>query len=119
MNATYDAVFGCQLAHGRRDRFGYVLWGKRPAHVVTWEAEHGPVPDGKELEHACRRRSCIALIHIEPVTRSENEKRKQWWYRARIERCPRGHRLSDTAMVTPEGGRVCRTCRDDAAKERT
>jgi hypothetical protein len=32
--------------------------------------------------------------------------------RARIAKCPRGHALTSlTAMITPEGGRVCRTCR--------
>jgi hypothetical protein len=116
---TYDPAFGCEIAEGKRDKDGYVLQGGRRAHIVAWEAENGSVPDGLELDHVCRRRDCCALIHLEPVTRQVNELRKSWSYRARIERCPRGHLLAETAMVNGAGGRCCRTCRDEAAKERT
>lgn len=115
---TYDPIFGCEIARGKRDRDGYALWGSRRAHIVTWEHENGSVPDGLELDHLCRNRACVALIHLEPVTREVNERRKSWRYRSKIERCPRGHLLADTAMVNGAGGRCCRTCRDEAAKER-
>lgn len=115
---TYDPMFGCEIARGKRDKDGYALWGGRRAHIVAWESSHGSVPDGLELDHLCRLRACCALIHLEPVTREVNEQRKNWRVRARIERCPRGHLLADTAMITGFGGRVCRTCRDEAAKER-
>ena len=109
MSAERDPVFGCLLETGRRDRDGYAFRGKTRAHIAAWIEENGPVPEGFELEHACRRRHCHELIHLEAVTRSENERRKSWRYRCRIKQCPRGHDLGD-AMVTPEGGRVCRTC---------
>lgn len=115
---TYDPAFGCESAEGPKDKDGYVLWRGRRAHIVAWEHENGAVPDGLELDHLCRRRACCALIHLEPVTRRENELRKSWAYRSRIERCPRGHLLAETAMVNGAGGRCCRTCRDEAAKER-
>lgn len=115
MNVEHDPVYGCELAQGRRDREGYVFDGHKRAHVVAYERAHGPVPDDRELDHVCRRRSCVALVHLEAVTRSENERRKRWSYRARIARCPAGHALAETAIVTPEGGRVCRTCRDGAS----
>lgn len=118
MSTEYDPIFGCEIATGRKDREGYAFWGSSRAHIVAWEREHGPLPDGLELDHLCRRRACCALIHLEPVTRSENEKRKSWRFRSKIATCPRGHQLAETAMVSPEGGRVCRTCRDEAAKER-
>lgn len=115
---VYDPVFGCEIAHGRRDKDGYAIVGGRRAHIVAWELGNGGVEDGKELDHTCRNRACVALIHLEPVTRSENELRKSWRYRSKIERCPRGHLLAETAMVNGQGGRCCRTCRDEAAKER-
>lgn len=115
---TYDPAFGCEIAEGRKDREGYVFWGGRRAHIVAWESANGSVPDGLELDHLCRRRACAALIHLEPVTRQVNELRKSWAFRSRIERCPRGHLLAETAMITGQGGRVCRTCRDEAARER-
>src|SRR5262245_38540844 len=110
----YDLVFGCEIALGRRDRDGYVLRGRDRAHRLAWERVHGPVPDGMELDHVCRRRDCIALHHLELVTRSENEKRKSWRYRMCREACANGHELRTTAIVTPEGGRVCRSCNREA-----
>lgn len=113
-----DRVFGCALWTGPRDkRDGRALqWrGRRPAQAqrVVFEAEVGSIPEGHELDHACRRSHCVAPHHAEPVTRAENEKRKSLRYRARRERCPRGHGLRDAA-ITPEGGRVCRACNREA-----
>lgn len=115
MSTERDPVFGCELVTSRLDRDGYGFHGKSRAHVVAWVAKHGPVPEGLELDHACRRRHCIALHHLEAVTRSENELRKSWRYRAKRARCPRGHDLRVTAVITPEGGRVCRTCNREAS----
>lgn len=115
MSTERDPVFGCELATGRRDREGYAFHGQARAHIAAWVAAHGPVPDGKELDHLCRRRHCSALHHLECVTRSENEKRKRWQYRARRTHCPRGHALAEHGVVTPEGGRVCRACNREAA----
>ncbi len=105
-----DEVFGCLLATGRLDRDGYAYHGASRAHVVAWERAYGKVPEGMELDHTCRRRACRALAHLEIVTRSENSLRKSWRYRARIAKCKAGHDMKLNAMVTPEGGRVCRTC---------
>lgn len=114
MSAERDPIFGCLLATGRRDRDGYAFHGRTRAHIAAWTAEHGAIVDGRELDHLCRRRYCIALHHLELVTRTENEKRKSWRYRARRTRCPRGHELATNGIVTPEGGRVCRQCNRDA-----
>lgn len=107
---TRDPVFGCEVFTGPKDRDGYGRMGSRLAHVVADEQRHGPMPPERELDHACRVRACLADIHLERVTRAENEKRKRWSYRCRIARCKYGHELRVTAMVTRYGGRVCRTC---------
>lgn len=49
----------------------------RPVHIVAWEDAVGPVPDGRELDHLCRRRRCIAIVHLEPVTPEENRRRQR------------------------------------------
>jgi hypothetical protein len=114
-----DPIFGCELATGRRDKDGYAFEGSTRAHIAAWVRSHGPIADGLELDHGCRRRHCKALHHLEPVTRSENELRKSWKYRARKKLCPRGHDMASNAVVTPEGGRVCRQCNRDAESENT
>jgi len=109
--SVLDRVFGCQLSTSRLDAHGYAFHGATRAHIVSWVAEHGSVPEGKVLDHICRRRHCRATIHLEPVTQSENEKRKRLAYRARIKLCPRGHSLNgQNRAVTPEGGVTCRIC---------
>lgn len=115
---TVDPVFGCWLWTGALDkRHGYPLvWrGRRPssAQRLVYEDAIGPVAAGLELDHLCRRRLCVAPHHSEPVTRAENELRKSWAYRARRARCPRNHDLRLHAIITPEGGRVCRQCNRD------
>lgn len=114
MSYTLDPVFGCHLAQGRTDRDGYVFHGKKRAHTVAWEAVNGVVPEGMELDHTCRRRSCCRVAHLELVTRSENEKRKHFRHRMRITRCKSGHDLSLNRVMTPTGGFVCRSCNREA-----
>jgi len=45
------------------------------AHVMTWERKNGPVPEGLELDHLCRVRNCVNPDHLEPVTRTVNQRR--------------------------------------------
>jgi hypothetical protein len=115
---TVDPVFSCWLWQGRTDkRDGRALvWrGNKPASAqrAVYEAEVGPIPEGMELEHCCRNLACVNPAHAEVVTRSENERRKSWRYRARLTKCKSGHDLKLNAMVTPYGGRVCRICSKD------
>lgn len=42
------------------------------AHKWIWEDRNGPVPDGMDLDHLCRNRSCVNPDHLEPVSRAEN-----------------------------------------------
>ena len=117
MSVEVDKVFGCELSTSRLDHDGYAYHGRDRAHRVAWIVVHGAIPNGMELDHLCRRRNCIALPHLELVTRSENELRKSWKYRARRKTCPAGHDLTINRVVTPEGGIVCRRCNRDAARQ--
>lgn len=47
----------------------------RLAHVVMYELLVGPVPAGMELDHLCRKPSCVEVYHLEPVTHRENLRR--------------------------------------------
>lgn len=110
-----DPQYGCALWARQLDRDGYGLsWRGRiatRAHVAVYTAEVGPIPAERALDHACRVRRCVAPHHLEPVTGSENEKRKGWAYRARMATCQHGHDLRLQAIVMPDrGGRVCRAC---------
>ena len=66
----------CLVWQGHRSRYGYGrirIDGKwRPAHVVHYELERGPVLEGKQLMHSCDNRACIALVHLKPGTAREN-----------------------------------------------
>lgn len=109
-----DPLYRCWIWEGEEDEHGYpILWrrgSRQRAHRIVYRAELGPIPDGLELDHLCRRRSCVNPAHMEPVQRSENERRKAWRYRVRRKTCPCGHDLFTNALRTPEGGHVCRAC---------
>lgn len=68
----------CWEWQGSKDGWGYGTkydpkTGKpRRAHIVFWERENGPVPDGLELDHLCRNPPCVRTSHLEPVTQREN-----------------------------------------------
>jgi hypothetical protein len=115
MSAIRDPVFGCLLVTSRLDRDGYAFHGKMRAHIVAWSSVNGPVPAEREVDHICRRRHCVEPTHLEAVTRDENERRKSWAWRKRRTTCPRGHSLSGAA-ITPEQGRLCRTCLGDVLR---
>ena len=112
VSAVRDPIFGCLLVTSRLDADGYAYHGRSRAHIVAWVERHGPIPPGLEIDHLCRRRNCRETAHLEPITRAENERRKSWAWRARRKLCPRGHAMRD-AVITPEAGRLCRTCQQE------
>lgn len=107
-----DPVFGCELWCGQVNDHGRpIVWQPKPryAYQIAYERDVGAVPFGLVLDHLCRRILCVNARHLEPVDKNENERRKAWAYRCKRARCAKGHDLS-TALVTPEMGRLCRTC---------
>lgn len=116
MTTTRDPLFGCELVMSRLDREGYAFHGKTRAHIKAWVDANGPVPEGMEIEHRCKRRNCRAVHHLMLVTRGDNEKLKRWRHRVKEKQCPRGHDMAINAVVTPEGGRVCRQCNREASR---
>lgn len=101
-------------------------WATKLAHVAYWEAEHGPVPPGLELDHLCRQRPCCRPDHLEPVTHTENlrrglQARGGTLPGARRSHCKWGHPLTpENLLQTRTGERRCRACnRERCAGRRT
>lgn len=105
-----DAVFGCYIWTGETTADGYGKHNGKLAHRYVFEALIGPIAEGMELDHSCRRTLCVRPTHLEPVDRSTNERLKVWRNRAKRTKCPRNHDLNRTRIVSPEGGVICRSC---------
>lgn len=116
---------GCWLWTRALKGAGYaqVGYGNRrsvSAHILAWKFRHGPVPEGMELDHLCRVRSCINPDHLEPVTHRENALRGDAGKQSAAENlakthCRRGHPYADDNLYigrNPNGKkkRVCRAC---------
>jgi HNH endonuclease len=90
------------------------------AHRFVYELLIGPIPDGLQLDHLCRTRSCVNPSHLEPVTSRENtirgdsptltsERRREQTH------CIHGHLLDEANTYVAGRGdgyerRGCRTC---------
>ena len=121
---------GCWAWTGSGTTGGYGrFWaGKRSyqAHRFAYELWVGAIPPGMTLDHLChsssdcpggecRHRKCVNPDHLEPVTASENVRRK---YGTGL--CKAGHELtSDNCYFRKGGGRQCRTCAKDYRKRQS
>jgi hypothetical protein len=77
-----DPSAPCIEWDGELDRDGYGRSGSgrthsQQAHRYVWEeSPAGDIPEGLTLDHVCRNRSCVNLVHLDLVTMSENSKRR-------------------------------------------
>lgn len=55
--------------------YGAISYGgkRRTAHRVSYEMNVGPIPDGMQIDHACRERLCVNPDHLRIVTDGENK----------------------------------------------
>lgn len=125
----------CKPWLGGLDRNGYGrnATHRRPAHVVAWTEEVGPIPPGMTVDHECHNldgecpggitdphRACIEIEHL--VARSIGDNARRAW-RTRST-CGRGHPWTEanTYWRPGNGRRMCRRCaalRDNSAYRKT
>lgn len=105
---------------------------QRPAHRVAYEIFVGPIPEGMEIDHLCHtmdqacpggiecpHRRCVNPAHLEPVTRTENNRRSlsPSAVNQRKTHCAKGHEFSVENTIaktiqTPSGPNPRRACRE-------
>lgn len=69
----------CLIWTGPRDADGYGwtrVGGKHTfAHRLAWEREHGPIPEGVEIDHRLHcDRACVECSHLRQASRAENRR---------------------------------------------
>jgi hypothetical protein len=105
----------CILWIGSLNRNGYGRFRSRGsrlslAHRWSWEQVHGPVPEGKELDHICRNRACVNVSHLEAVSHLVNVRRGLMGRPTLA--CQRGHVYHHTtAYFGARGHLACRICK--------
>lgn len=71
-----DADTGC-LTWDRTGPGGYghlTFRGRQLAHRLAWEVRHGPIPEGRVIDHLCHNRGCIEPDHLRVATREQNNR---------------------------------------------
>jgi len=113
---------GCWIWMGRITKAGYGCISSHSAyrytHRLTYEHFVGPIPEGMEIDHKCRVRSCCNPDHLEAVTHLENVRRglcvteggKFWRERSA---CSAGHAYSDNPRRNRHGARICALCANE------
>lgn len=120
---SMEPMSGCWLWLGAtRGGYGRIKMGGRKgefvsAHRLSYELHVGPIPEGLQLDHLCRNRTCVNPHHLEPVTLQENLRRGEGLgkHQSRRTHCPLGHPYDATNTVmnkragrTPT--RACKIC---------
>ena len=98
-------------------------FGMIGSHRFSYQEIIGPIPYGLVLDHVvCGNPSCVNPSHLEPVTNSENTRRRH----ALTTHCKRGHEFtSDNTRYRLSSGvqsRICKTCsrqRDKKFRDKT
>ena len=103
IGAVNHKDYGCLHVNGRT----------MVAHRFIYTSLIGPIPNGLQLDHLCRVRSCVNPHHLEPVTCRENVMRGQGVavIHSQKTHCFRGHLLSGDNLVLIRGQyRNCKVC---------
>ena len=95
-------------------------FGNIVTHRLVYMIMRGDIPDGLDLDHLCRVRSCVNPDHLEPVSRYENLRRGGVLDRLKARamakhvqtHCKRGHEMTEQNSYTYPNvkHRQCREC---------
>lgn len=110
-------VCECWIWRANKTRGGYGMFrlsGKmRLAHRVAYELAIGAIPEGLQIDHLCKERSCVNPFHLEPVTAKENTRRGDApsARHALKTHCPLGHEYTAANLIhRNNGSRQCKVC---------
>ncbi len=105
----------CEIHKGYIQSNGYGKSGKSYAHREAYVETYGEIPDGLEIDHLCRTRSCVNPQHLEAVTHQENMARS---LPAQKTHCINGHEFTpeNTYRDPRHQQRYCRVCNADAQR---
>lgn len=119
---TPEPFSGCILWTGRLTTKGYGVIStgqkERSAHRIAYEWHFGPIPEGLQVHHKCKTRSCVNPLHMQLVTHLEHIalEDRQAKIKARTH-CSNGHEYTEENTIMRErvdkyGLRTFRTCRE-------
>lgn len=106
-------VSECWIWQGSKSPGGYgnfiIKANTECAHRVAYRWLIGPIPEGLDLDHLCKRRDCVNPWHLEPVTRLINIRRSNGC-RATETHCANGHAWTAQTTRIRFNGRKCGEC---------
>lgn len=85
------------------------------AHRVSYEFFVGEYKSDLELDHLCHNTLCVNPQHLEPVTHTENMRRRK---DSLLPYCKRGHTYTEESTLrNKKGWRLCRICLKENTKK--
>lgn len=111
---------GCWQWTGTITRKGYGLFhDEKMVAAHRWAYLHfvGSIPDGLQVDHLCRNRSCVNVEHMDIVTNRENVIRGNTARGGLRSHCDLGHEYTEANTIhRRDGQRACRQCARDLKK---
>jgi hypothetical protein len=104
---------------GSKGYGAFAYAGKKPgyAHRFSYEAHHGPIPEGAVIMHLCDEPKCVNPAHLKAGSQRQNirdsMKKGRWMSRARKEYLferPRCEGCGSFYAPSEEWVRYCPTC---------